>query len=158
VRGLRRPFETRTIRLIGEQQRATAMAILSGAPLDTSKPLEIIVREQVKARKPDQNALMWVGPLKDISEQAVIDGKRFSPEVWHEYFKKEFLPEFFDQNHCKEGYVKWAQTPDEERVLIGSTTQLTVAGFAYYMEHVYAFGGNLGVRFRANPNETRFAA
>lgn len=154
----RQAFTSRRVLLTGEQQRTNAVAILVGAPLDARKPLEFIIREEVKARKPDQNALMWVGPLKDISEQAVIDGKRFSPEVWHEYFKKEFLPEFFDPKHCKEGYVKWAQTPDEERVLIGSTTQLTVAGFAYYMEQVYAFGANLGVRFRANPNEARFAA
>lgn len=158
MRGDRAPFETRTVRLTGEQQRANAVAIIVGAPLDSCKPLEFIVREQVKARKPDQNALMWVGPLKDISEQAVIDGKRFSPEAWHEWFKREFLPEAYDHDLCKEGYVKWTFQPDGERVLIGSTTQLTVKGFAQYMEQVYAFGGNLGVRFRANPNEARFAA
>lgn len=154
----RQPFTTRRVLLAGEQQRTNAVAILVGAPLDARKPLEFIVREEVKARKPDQNALMWAGPLKDIAEQARIVGRRFTAEVWHEYLKKEFLPEHFDPLLCKEGYVKYAMAPDEERVLIGSTTQLTVKGFAQYMEQVYAFGGNLGVRFHANPNEARFAA
>lgn len=154
----RKAFESRRVRLVGEQQRANAVAILVGAPLDASKPLEFIIREEVKARKPDQNALMWAGPLKDIAEQAVIDGRRFSATVWHEYLKEQFLPEEFDPLQCKDGYTKWDFTPDEKRVLVGSTKELTIKGFAFYLEQVLAFGANLGVMYHANPNEHRNAS
>lgn len=150
----REKFTTRTIRLIGEQQLNTAMALLSNLPIDTKKPLELVIREEVKPRKLDQNALMWVGPLKDISEQAYVNGRTFSDVVWHEHFKEEFLPESFDAELTKEGYKKYEFTPSGKRVLVGSTTQLTVKGFALYLQQVEAFGANLGVMFHANPKAT----
>lgn len=154
----RQTFVTRKIRLVGEQQRETAIAMIRNMPLDAKNPLEVVAREEVKARKPDQNALMWAGPLKDISEQAYVDGRRFSDVVWHEHFKELFLPDEFDAELCKEGYRKWDYTPAGKRVLVGSTTELTVKGFAQYLTQVEAFGANLGVLFHANPNELRRAA
>ncbi len=96
---------------------------------------------------------MWAGPLRDIAEQAWIEGRQHSAEVWHEYFKRELLPEEFDPERCKENYAKWAYDPGGERVLIGSTTQLTVKGFAEYLTAIEAFGAALGVMFSASPNE-----
>jgi len=103
----------------------------------------------VKARKPDQNALMWVGPLKDIAEQAWVNGRQFSDEVWHHHFKTLYLPEVFDAELCKEGYRKWDWSPSGAKVLVGSTTELTVRGFAQYLEQVYAEGAGMGVEFQA---------
>jgi hypothetical protein len=148
----RTEYPTRKIRLIGEIQREAAIAALRNAPIDPDKPLEYLLREEVKARKPDQNALMWSGPLADIAEQGYVDGRTFSAEVWHEYFKREYLPEEFDQALCKDGYRKWDYTPKGERVLVGSTTQLTVRGFALYLKQVEAYAQTeLGVQFHANP-------
>jgi hypothetical protein len=49
--------------------------------------------------------------------------------------------------------------PSGERVLIGSTTQLTVRGFAQYLTRVEAYGAQeLSVEFHANPRESREAA
>lgn len=154
----REAFTTRTIYLRAEQQREIAIALLGNVPLDAGKPLEFVVREQVKARKPDQNALMWSGPLADIAEQGYVQGRTYSAETWHEHFKREYLPEEFDPELCKEGYQKWDYTPSGERILIGSTTQLTVRGFALYLQQVEAFGASIGVMFHANPNEARRAA
>lgn len=147
----RPPFEKRIILLRGQEQVERAIALLRNVPLDPVKPLELIVREQVKARKLDQNARMWSGPLKDLSEQAWLDGRQFSPEVWHEFAKRNFLPEEFDPELCLEGFRKWDIDPAGERVLIGSTTQLTVKGMAWYMEQLYALGGSLGVEFHEPP-------
>lgn len=151
-------FTTKTILLNGQVSYQRALALMQTAPIDLKRPLEFVLREQVKSRKPDQNALMWAGPLKDIAEQVVSNGRRYSAEVWHEYFKRQYLPEFFDAVQCKETYRKWEEAPDGTRTLIGSTTQLTVKGFAQYMEQVYAFGANHGVRFQANPHDARWAA
>lgn len=154
----RQKFEQRKIMLRSSIQRDTLQALVANLPLDDKNPLEVIVREEVKPRRPDQNALMWVGPLKDIAEQAYVQGRTFSAEVWHEHFKELYLPEEADPELTKDGYRKYDFTPAGKRVLVGSTTELTVKGFAQYLEQVIAFGAALGVLFHASPNESRRAA
>jgi len=151
---MRPPFAERKILLIGEQQANLACNLIQNVPIDRDNPLEVVVREKQKVRKLDQNARLWAGPLKDIAEQAWFGGKQFSDVVWHEFFKKEYLPDEFDPELCKEDYRKWDYTPIGDKVLIGSTTQLTVKGFAQYLEQVYAAGADLGVMFH-EPKERR---
>ena len=140
-------FQKRTIFLRSELQRETLLSLIRNLPLDSDKPLQCTIEEFRQARKPDQNALLWAGPLKDISEQGYLDGKRFSAEAWHEFFKAEFLPEEFDSLYCRDGYKKYEFLPDGSRVMVGSTTMLTVKGFALYLTQIEAFGANLGVQF-----------
>lgn len=151
---MREKFTKRVIFLRAEQQRDTLLALVRNLPLDADKPLQITVEEFRPARKLDQNALMWAGPLKDISEQAYLEGRRYSAEVWHEFFKRNLLPDTDDGTGLvKAGYAKWDLDPSGERVLIGSTTQLTVRGMALYITEMEAFAANLGVQFHSNPNE-----
>lgn len=160
----REKFKTRKIRLVGDAQLKAALSLIPNLPIDPKKPIELVIREEVKERKLDQNALMWVGPLKDISEQAYIEGRRFSEIVWHEHFKEQYLPnEFepgFDPDLVKdsEKYKKYDYTPSGKRVLVGSTTDLSIKGFAQYLEQIYAEGANLGVQFHANPKLMKVAA
>ena len=154
----REKFQTRVIRLVGSIQLNTALSLLPNLPIDSEKPLELVIREEVKPRKLDQNALMWVGPLADIAEQGWVNGHQLHIKTWHEIFKEAYLPEEFDEELTKKDYVKWGYKPNSDRVLIGSTTELTVKGFAIYMEQVYADGASLGVEFHANPNDARRAA
>lgn len=156
--GMTRPkFTTRTFYLVNGQVQQTLIAAITNLPIDHEKPLEVVIREKQKARTPDQNSRMWAGALRDLAEQAYIEGRTYSAEVWHEYLKREYLPEEFDAELCKEGYRKWDYTPSGERVLVGSTTQLTKKGMAQYMEQLHAHGANLGVMFSAAPGE-RWAA
>lgn len=150
---MRNKFATRTFLVSSEPVRENLLAAVRNLPIDAKKPLQVIVREEVKVRRLDANARLWAGPLKDIAEQAWIEGRQHSAEVWHYFFKRELLPEEFDAELCKEGYVKYEYDPGGERVLIGSSTQLTVKGFAEYMTAIEAFGANLGVHFSASPNE-----
>lgn len=150
---MRAQFNRRVIVLRAEEQRERALALIRNLPLDSEKPLQIVVDECQPLRKPDQNALMWSGPLRDIADQAWLEGRRFSAEAWHELLKRELLPEEFDPVLCREGYEKWTITPKGDRALIGTTTKLTVKGMASYLESLYAFGASLGVSFHANPNE-----
>lgn len=137
----------RVIVLYGHSQHQAAQALLKNMPIDSESPIEMVLREYAKPRKLSQNALMWVGPLADIAEQAWIDGRSYSAEVWHEHFKRQFLPEDFDPAMCREGYRKWDFTPSGERVLVGSTTQLTVKGMAQYLTQIEAAGADMGVQF-----------
>jgi hypothetical protein len=154
----RNKFLTRTFLLSGSQPLKTLLSLLPNLPVDNERPLEVVIREKQKTRSMDANARMWAGPLRDIAEQAWIAGRRYSAETLHEHFKREFLPEDDDPELAelaKDGYRKWDYTPAGERVLIGSTTQLTKKGFAQYMEQIEAFGAGLGVRFSASPREER---
>lgn len=143
-------FITRNIILLDDDRRNIAIAAITNAP----SGIECVLREQVKARKLDQNALMWVGPLADISAQAWVANRTYSDTVWHKQFKAEYLPEE-DAPDLHElvkdpfKYRKWDWTPKGERVCVGSTTDLTVKGFSQYLEQVYAFGASLGVLFSA---------
>lgn len=150
---MRQRFDKRVIYLRAEQQRETLLALVRNLPLDADKPLQVTVEEFRPARKLDQNALMWAGPLRDIADQAYLDGKRFSANVWHEYLKASLLPNEFDPELCRDGYVKHEYGPDGVPILVGSTTQLTVKGMARYITEVEAFGASLGVQFHTNPNE-----
>ncbi|SEJ99831.1 NinB protein [Achromobacter sp. NFACC18-2] len=143
-----RLLNPQTYLLRGASQLAAVQTKLDNLPLDDENPLEVVIRERAKPRRMSQNALMWAGPLNDIAEQAWVNGKRFTAEAWHEHFKREFLPEQFDPDLCLEGYVKWQITPRGDRVLVGSTTGLTVKGMAQYLTQIEAAGAELGVEFR----------
>ena len=154
----RPPYPTRSILITSEKSLETVAQVLRYLPIDNKKPIEIVIREHVKKRKLDQNALYWSGPLKDIADQAYIDGRQFSIDTWHYDLKSEFLPEdceLITEELVKNisTYEKWSVTPRGDRILTGSTTDLSVKGFAQFLEQVYAYGANLGVQFRASPSE-----
>ena len=144
---MRNKYEQRKILLASEMTRETAIQLLRNAPIDPVKPIEVVIREQVKTRGLDANAMMWAGPLRDIAEQAWYNGRQYSAEVWHDTFKRLYLVEQYTEGITKEGYEKWSIGPHGDRVLIGSTTQLTVRGFSEYLEQVHADGASMGVRF-----------
>ena len=151
---MRTEYLTKTIRLIGQLQQETAINSIKNAPIDNEHPIEVVIREEQKGRSLSANALMWAGPLNDIAKQAWVHGRQYSALIWHEYFKEKFLPDFPDPKQVKEGYKKYEETPDGRRVLVGSTNKLTKYGFNLYIENIYAYGADLGVRFsEANQTE-----
>jgi hypothetical protein len=151
-------FEPRRFRLVGDAQVEHALAtlekLLPSLPRDPKHVIEVVVQEEPRKRGLDANALMWAGPLKDMATQAYVEGRTFSAEVWHDFFKREFLPEQYDPELCKsDAYRKWDFDPGGNRVLVGSTTDLTVRGFSEHLEQVFAFGANFGVEFSADPRQ-----
>ena len=143
----RASFPTRKILVVSPAQLNTAVAVLKTVPVDAANPIEIRIGEQVKGRNKDQNALMWAGPLRDIANQAYVNGQTYSADVWHEHFKREFLPEEAETELTREGYQKWRYLPSGERILKASTGDLTTKGFSIYLEQIYAYGASLGVQF-----------
>ena len=144
---MRADYLPKVISLVGKLQADTAITAIQNAPIDLERPIEVIIREEQKGRSLSANALMWAGPLNDIANQAWVHGRQYSALIWHEYFKEKFLPDFPDPKQVKEGYRKYEETPDGRRVLIGSTNKLTKYGFNLYIENIYAYGADLGVRF-----------
>ena len=152
-------YTTRRILLRSDAQAQLVYAILKNAPLDNENPLLLTIGEAPKGRRSTQNEAMWAGVLRDIAEQAWVERKQFSAEVWHEFFKKKYLPYEGELMQSELGelvkdpttYRKFDYGPDGERILVGSTTDLTVRGFALYMMQIEAEGASLGVQFSVRP-------
>lgn len=121
--------------------RDLAVAAIANLPTDQDNPLEVVIRPYRAQRKLEQLGLYWIR-LKEISEQAYIGGRRYSDDVLHEHFKREFLPD-----ETSKGVQKWTYLPSGERVLKMGTGDLNVSEFAAYLTQVEAFGAGLGVMF-----------
>ena len=152
-------YTTRRILLRSDTQVQIACAAVKNAPLDNDNPLLVTIGEAPKGRKSTQNEAMWAGVLRDIATQAWVERKQFSAEVWHEFFKKKYLPYEGELMQSELGelvkdpatYRKFDYGPDGERILVGSTTDLTVRGFALYMMQIEAEAASLGVQFSSRP-------
>jgi hypothetical protein len=152
----RPPVPTTSILLRGPAQDAYLSRLIPNLPHDPDRPIEILIREQVKKRKLSLNDAYWAGPIADIARQAWHNGRQYSAEEWHEGFKALFLPDpddpEFDPRHVAnpETWVKWSINPvTDSRVCIGSTTRLTDAGMRIYILQIEAFAaGKFGVEFR----------
>jgi hypothetical protein len=147
----RQKFQRRPFFLKTEEIRQNLIKVIQNLPLDELKPLHVVIDEFHPGRKPSQQALLFAGPMTDISKQAWFSGRQHSVETLHEHCKREFLPEEFDIELCLQGYQKWGVTMHGDRYLIGSTTQLTVKGYSLYLEQVFAFGAAHGVQFSERP-------
>jgi hypothetical protein len=55
------------------------------------QPLVVSVDAYQAKRSLQANARYWA-MLDDIAEQAEIEGKRFSREAWHTYFREQYAP------------------------------------------------------------------
>ena len=87
-----------------------------------------------RKRTPKQNRRYWgQGVLAQVAAQAVVNGKLYSAEVWHEQFKRQFI-----------GVV---ELPNGQ-VIGMSSTGLTTAEFCEFSDKVEAYSATeLGVTF-----------
>lgn len=96
---------------------------------------EIEIRPYKSKRNTAQNALMWA-VLTEIAKQIPDEnGKRYSPETWHEYFKATILGRDCIEVDGKEHWVS------------KSTTALNVAEFSDYVTQIQAWAVDHGVAF-----------
>jgi hypothetical protein len=119
------------------QGYAHAQAILADG-----RSARVLVEQQEDDRTIQQNRFYWGPVLNEISEQAAIEGQRWTVDAWHELFKRQFL-----------GYeiVKVRVAGRKRPTIIRrlrSTTKLKVRAMGNYLDQVQAFAAtDLGVRF-----------
>ena len=124
-----------TMQLYNPQQAhvvLTDLWPLIKATLTAGKRLQLTVKPEKRSQA--QNRRYWgQGVLAQVAAQAVVGGKLYSAEVWHEQFKRMFIG--FDE------------LPNGQ--IIGkSSTGLTTAEFCDFCTQVEAYAAQeLGVRF-----------
>ena len=91
--------------------------------LDAGRPLEVVVTEFTGRRSDAQNRLYWAR-LEQVSQQVVVDGRRYPKECWHEFLARRFI-----------GY---SELPSGGMLAL-STTTLDVAEFSDYLGKIEAW-------------------
>ena len=95
---------------------------------------QLVLTCKLRTRTTKQNKRYWSrGVLAQIAEQAVVNGKQYDAEVWHEQFKRQF--------------IGVEELPDGS-VIGKSSTELTTVEFSEFCDKVEAFAATtLGVTF-----------
>jgi len=110
--------------------------------LDNGRPARVRVEEHEDDRSEQQNKFYWGPCLGDISEQARIDGQRYTKEAWHNLFKRVFL----GYEIVREKVAGRKKTTIIRR--LRSTRNLKVRAFSKYLDELQAFAATEhGVRF-----------
>ena len=113
-----------------------------GAMARDGRPMAVRCSEYREPRSNPQNDLMW-RRLRQIEEQAWADGRQFEANTWHEWMKRQHLPE-----ETRAGVKKWLDLPDGTQALAMSTTDLDTQEFSDYIERLTAYAATeLGVDF-----------
>ena len=137
-------FEARLFYLIDDYVRQQIINVVKNCPVN----VEVIIRERTKKRTKQQNAFMWSSMVGDFEKQGWWEGRQLNSNAWHKMLKWGFLPEHAEEGITKPGYVKWGLSLTGEKILLGSTKDLTTKGFSEYLERCYSFGAQeLGIQF-----------
>ena len=101
---------------------------------------QLVLTCKLRTRTTKQNKRYWSrGVLAQIAEQAVVNGKQYDAEVWHELMKKKFI-----------GLV---ELPDGS-VIGQSSRDLSTTQFSEFCSQDEAYAATeLGVVFYDLPNE-----
>lgn len=119
------------------QALAQLVAANAKAFIDRGRPLRVIVTEDEKKRTSEANRFYWGAVLTTIAEQAWVDGRQFSKDVWHEHFARLYLPH-------TEIVTPYGEIISRRK----STTELTVSEFSEYLQRVQSdAASSLGVIF-----------
>jgi len=109
-----------------------AHALIQGLMREAATGYELVLRPLKSKRSIDQNRRYWA-LLRELSAVAWIDGRQFSDQVWHEYFRKALIG-------CDEIHM-----PDGTTELRGiSTTTLSVEQFGDYMTRIEQWAAEQG--------------
>lgn len=104
--------------------------------------VSLVAQAEEDAKTVQQGRFYWGIVLKEISEQARIDGVQYSAEAWHELMKRTHLPR----------RKKLVRVAGKKRPVvtttIGTTQGIGIKRMSAFIEAVLAFAStDLGVEF-----------
>lgn len=124
-------------RLVATQADAHAVMTagyqLAKRVINGGASVRICVQQHEEDRTLQQNRYYWGVVLKDVSDQASIDGQRWAVEAWHELFRRQFIGM---------AIKKVTVAGRKKKVVIRSlrsTKDLKVRAFSLYLDQIIAF-------------------
>ena len=112
-------MERAIVRLTADRSRVMQMV--------AQAPDGYVVEIRPPSRSLEQNALYWT-TIHQIAEQVSVEGRKYTPSVWHRYFKERFLPGRIIE-------LPYGQVTEAEP----TTTELSVEEFSEFIEQVIQF-------------------
>ncbi|QYY30255.1 recombination protein NinB [Cupriavidus pinatubonensis] len=109
----------------------------AAACADKGAPLRIIVTAEERRRTNESNRYYWGVVLRDVSEQAWVQGRQFDKDTWHTFFADLYG-------------VKIERTLPDGRIHLTrkSTSDMTAGEFSEFLTKVQAHAANeFGVTF-----------
>lgn len=104
---------------------------------DDGRPLRVILTSSDRKRSSEANAYYWGFLLEQIADQAWVEGRQYSKDVWHEFFADRLAEHI--EIPMPDGSIKSRRK---------STTEMKVGEFSDYLQQIEAFAATeLGVRF-----------
>ncbi|MEB2501399.1 recombination protein NinB, partial [Burkholderia cenocepacia] len=73
------------------QRMVDYIKAVAGPAAKSGRPIVVEIGEYQAKRSTQANARYWA-LLEEISGQAYVDGKQFSREAWHTYFREQYAP------------------------------------------------------------------
>ena len=90
-------------------------------------PNGYVIEIKEQNRSHEQNALYW-SAVHEIADSIFLNGKKFTPQVWHIYFKQRYLPS------------QIIELPNGQLMEVDpTTTTLTKTEFSDFVTQVLAF-------------------
>lgn len=104
---------------------------------DENRPLRVILTSSDRKRSSEANAYYWGFLLEQIADQAWVEGRQYSKDVWHEYFAQLYAEQI--EIPLPDGSIHSRRK---------STTEMKVGEFSDYLQKVEAYAATeLAVRF-----------
>lgn len=104
--------------------------------------LTVTIEPEEDSKTVQQGKFLWGVVYKEMSEQAVIGGQKYSAEAWHELCKRQFLP------RAKTVTRVAGRKRPVVSTTIGTTKGIGLRKMSAFIEQVMAFAQvDLGVRF-----------
>lgn len=104
---------------------------------DNGKPLRVILTSSDRKRSTEANGYYWSFLLEQIADQAWVEGRQYSKDVWHEFFAQEYAEK-----------IEFSLPDGSLMTRRKSTTEMKVSEFSDYLQKVEAYAATeLGVRF-----------
>lgn len=109
----------------------------AAACAEKGEPLRLIVTAEERRRTTEQNAFYFGVVLRDIAEQAWVNGVQFNTAAWHEHYGEKFAPR--EEMRLPDGRLHNRRK---------STTEFSVREFSEYTTKVQASAAiDYGVTF-----------
>lgn len=110
--------------------------------------LRVVVSNEKARRRSEQNRHYWGELLTRLAREAWVDGRRYTPDAWHEYLARRL------------GSVETLELPNGETLCRRKSTRaMGVAEFARYLARVEAYAwAELGLDLGASPDTPSPAA
>ena len=133
----RNPIAKMTFLIRSDQQKELLASKIANLPVDSEKPIQIVISEQTKKRTLPQNNTMW-GMLGDIARQVEWYGMMLSDKEWKDIFTASLKKQ------------KVAPGLDGGFVVLGAhTSEMNVQEMIDMITLMQAFGVEKNVKFKA---------